>query len=241
MQTLPDSFGNFLMTYYETQSADDIIERDDGFITNSIGGAAYFSVYEAWAVHVKEGLSHVNGRVLDVGVGAGRHSLYLQEQGFDVIGIDASPKAIDLCQLRGVQDARLMRIESVDDSLGVINTVVMLGNNFGLFGGYEVGRYILRKFHAITSYDARIIAETLNPYTTTDEAHLSYHQWNRERGRMGGQIRFRHRFRQFCDDWMDYLFVDLNDLEMLLSGTGWQLETTIGNTDAAYIVMLTKR
>ncbi|MEO1286251.1 MAG: methyltransferase domain-containing protein [Chloroflexota bacterium] len=241
MRTQADSFGNFLMAYHQTQNASDIIERDDGFIETSIGGKAYFSTYNDWSHHVQEALSHVSGRVLDVGLGAGRHSLYLQEQGFAVVGIDASPLAIEVCRLRGVTDARLMTIEAVDNTLGHFNTILMLGNNFGLFGGYETGRNILENFHRITTPTAQIIAETLNPYTTTDQAHLTYHQWNREHKRMGGQIRFRHRYRQYCDDWMDYLFVDLSDLNQLIEGTGWQLKMTFGDTNGQYAICLSKQ
>jgi 2-polyprenyl-3-methyl-5-hydroxy-6-metoxy-1,4-benzoquinol methylase len=49
-----------------------------------------FSVYE-------EAMQFVKGRVLDVGCGEGRHSLYLQEKWFDVLGIDISPLAIKVC------------------------------------------------------------------------------------------------------------------------------------------------
>jgi SAM-dependent methyltransferase len=38
------------------------------------------------------------GRVLDVGCGTGEHALMAAARGFDAIGIDAVPKAIDLAQ-----------------------------------------------------------------------------------------------------------------------------------------------
>lgn len=240
MDTLKDSFGQFLMTYLQTGEADDIIERDDGFIGMSIGGAAYFSEYSEWSPNVHAALEFTQGRVLDVGLGAGRHALYLQAKGHDVIGIDNSPLAIEVSKLRGVKDARLMPIEAVGESLAVIDTVVMMGNNFGLFADFEKAQSILKRFYEISPQHGRILAETLNPYGTSDPIHLEYHQQNRDKGRMGGQIRFRHRYRQYCADWMDYLFVSLPELESILDGTGWRLSKTFGDTEGIYTMLLEK-
>ena len=35
---------------------------------------------------------------------------------------------------------------------------------------------------------AKIIAETLDPSQTQEPCHLAYHQFNRDRGRMAGQL-----------------------------------------------------
>jgi tellurite methyltransferase len=40
------------------------------------------------------------GRVLDVGCGIGRHALFLAREGFSVVGIDASPSALDSARAR---------------------------------------------------------------------------------------------------------------------------------------------
>ena len=68
--------------------------------------STYFSSYDDWPDNVKEAMSFVQGRVLDVGVGAGRFALYLQEQGHEVLGIDVSPGILEVCRQRGVQDLR---------------------------------------------------------------------------------------------------------------------------------------
>jgi 2-polyprenyl-3-methyl-5-hydroxy-6-metoxy-1,4-benzoquinol methylase len=59
-------------------------------------------------------MKSVKGRVLDIGVGAGRHSLYLQEKGFNVLGIDVSPLILEVCRKRGLKKSKLMQIESAN-------------------------------------------------------------------------------------------------------------------------------
>lgn len=240
MEAKKDAFGQCLKAYLETGSAHEIIERDDGFITTSMGPAAYFSEFESWMPHVLEALESVRGRVLEVGVGAGRHALYLQSKGYDVTGIDNSPLALDVATQRGVKDVRLMSIQDVDELPGVFDTITMMGNNFGLLGGFEQGQSILKQFAKITSDDARIIADSMNPYNTDDPVHLEYHQKNRDKGRMGGQLRFRVRYRQYCGDWFDYLLASVPEVESIIEGTGWHIAQTFGDMKTMYTIILEK-
>ena len=69
--------------------------------------------------------------------GAGRQALYFQEKGFDVVAIDNSPLAIEVCKKRGVIVARTISVSQISSTLGTFDTVIMFGNNFGLFGTPE--------------------------------------------------------------------------------------------------------
>jgi 2-polyprenyl-3-methyl-5-hydroxy-6-metoxy-1,4-benzoquinol methylase len=234
-----DAFGQCLLAYLQTGAAVEIIERDDGYIS-TMGPALYFSGPEDWEPHILDALRRARGRVLDVGLGAGRCSLFLQAQGREVVGLDNSPLAVTVARQRGVQATRLLALADVDDTLGMFDTVIMMGNNWGLLGGFESGQAILKRLAQITTPAARIIAETTNPYTTDDPAHLQYHQRNRAQGRMGGQVRFRVRFRQYCGDWMDYLLNSVPEVEQLVAGTGWHLAQTLGDTASHYVLVLEK-
>lgn len=131
-------------------------------------------------------MDFVKGKVLDVGCGAGRHSLYLQRKGFDVLGIDASPLATKICRLRGVKKAEVISIEDVNFKIGFFDSVLMMGNNFNLFGGFKKAQRLLNRFHRITTEDARIIAETLDPFKTDNPAYFEYYEMNKKRGKMSG-------------------------------------------------------
>ena len=47
----------------------------------------------------------------------------------------------------------------------------------------------------IENMEARLIAHGTDPYGTTDPVHVAYHRRNRDRGRLGGQLRLRLRYR----------------------------------------------
>lgn len=198
------------MAFYQNKSQIEIIERDDGLISGGgpFGRKLCLSGYKDWAPFEKECMRYVKGRVLDIGCGAGRHSLYLQKKGFDVLGIDNSPLAIEVCRLRGLRKTRVLDIEGLHRfKTGALDSILMMGNNFGLFGSFQKARRLLKQMHRITTKNARIIAQTLDPYQTKDPIHLNYHRINRKRGRMSGQIRLRVRFQNLIGPWMDYLMV----------------------------------
>ncbi len=182
-----------IWAYYRGKEVFEVWERSDGYITAD-PVQTYFSEYENWGIHQRKAMEFVRGRVLDVGCGAGRHSLYLQKLGFDILGIDVSPLAVKVCKSRGLKKTKVISIEEVNFKPGSFDSVIMMGNNFSLFGSFEKARRLLKKFRSITSEDALIIAETRDPYKTDNPSYLKYYEFNRKRGRMSGQFRGRIRF-----------------------------------------------
>lgn len=235
-----DAYGQEMWAYYNGERSFEIIERDDGYIDIGPETSVYFSSYEDWSPHEKKAMEFVKGRVLDIGCGAGRHSLYLQEKGFNVLGIDISPLAIKVCKLRGLRKAEVMAIEDLKFKPESFDTIIMMGNNFGLFGCFKKARRLLKRFHKMTSKNALIIAETRDPYKTKNPAHLEYHEFNRKRGRMSGQLRIRIRFRRYATRWFDYLMVSKDEMNEILKGTGWRVKEFIDSGGPSYIAIIEK-
>jgi 2-polyprenyl-3-methyl-5-hydroxy-6-metoxy-1,4-benzoquinol methylase len=237
-----DAFGHLLIDYQNGEQSVEIVEREDGYIDISrLGPLTYFAEYTEWAEHQKLATEYATGRVLDIGCGAGRHSLYLQKQGHDVLGTDISPLAVQLCKQRGIKNVSLVPITQLNSKLGVFNTILMMGHNFGLVGSYKRAQWLLKRFASMTTEDGKIVAETMDPYQTENPAHLAYHQYNRDRGRMSGQLRLRIRYKQYATPWFDYLFVSKSELEDILVGTGWTIERYIDPDKPTYVAIMKKR
>ena len=66
--------------------------------------------------------------VLDIGAGAGRVSSYLQERNIDIVALDISFGAIDVCRLRGIKNLYHEDIFSYDNTQS-FDCVLLLGNN----------------------------------------------------------------------------------------------------------------
>jgi SAM-dependent methyltransferase len=232
-----DAFGRMLVDYYYTQSGVEIIEREDGFISTGAGPVVYFLPFEEWPEHYKTALDYAQGRCLDIGCGAGRLGLHLQSQGMPVLGIDVSPLALEVCRLRGYAKTALLSITQISKKLGQFDTVCMFGNNFGLFANPQRARHLLKRLHAMTSSHARLLAESNYVYQTDDPVHLAYHAWNRQRGRMSGQLRIRSRYRKMIGAWFDYLIVSKPEMEQILDGTGWRVVRYLDRPDRPMIYL----
>jgi hypothetical protein len=141
--------------------------------------------------------------------------------------------AVEVARARGVRDVRLLSFEEVDESLGHFDTIVMFGNNFGLFGSPRKAERLLRRLRPLAD---RIVAASNNPYATAEPAHLAYQERNRERGRMSGQLRLRSRYRDLVGPWFDYLIVSPDEMATILEPTPWRIRTLIEASGSGYYV-----
>ncbi len=240
-----DAYGQEIWHSYKGERSFEVVEREDGYVNVSRGADSYLSDYGGWGRHEKEAIKYAKGRCLDLGCGAGRILLYLQRKKLYAVGIDSSPLAIKVCRLRGAKQARIMDIGDIGMLRGrPFDTVLMFGNNFGLFGSRAKALGLLRKLYGITSSVAVIIAETRDPYLTSNPVHFKYHAWNRKRGRMPGQLRIRVRFMQYATPWYDYLLVSKREMKGMLKGTGWKVKRFIDaeghKENGQYIAIITK-
>jgi SAM-dependent methyltransferase len=240
LQKSQDAQGRAMYDYYKGKQVSEIIERDDGYIDISDGPKSYFSEYKDWSQHIKKAMRYVNGRVIDIGCGAGRHSLYLQGKGFNVMGIDTSPYALKVCELRGLKKTKLISVDQLSLKLGKFDTILMFGNNFGLFENIKFGRRLLKRYSAITNDNACIIAETLDPYGTKEPYHTQYHKQNHLNGKFGGEVKIRVRYQNIISPWFNYWLAAKSEIQKMLDGTDWHVQRFIESKGLIYIAIIVK-
>ena len=215
----------------------EIIERDDGLI-NGAPADHYLAEPDEWQPHDHRALRLVRGAVLDVGVGAGRTALELQHRGMAVTGLDTSAGAIAVARKRGLRDTVLNTVDAYARSAARYDTFLLLGNNLGLIEGPERAPVFLAALADLARPGARIIAQGTDPYGTTDPVHVDYHRRNRERGRLGGQLRLRLRYRLLATGWFDYLNCSVDELAKLLEGTRWAIKSIDADDRPYYLAVL---
>ncbi|QLH76572.1 class I SAM-dependent methyltransferase [Halosimplex rubrum] len=221
-----DAFGAMLREYREIGEGCELVERDDGWVGISAGGEFYFAEDDEWPDPDRRALDRVEGRVLDVGCGAGRAALALQERGHGVTAVDVSPGAVEVSRDRGVRDARVADVADEFDP-DTFDTILMLGNNFGLVGTAETALDRLGDLATVATDDATLVVQSRDPVMTDDEHHLAYHEYNRERGRLPGALRMRVRHERLATPWFDYLMAAPDTMANLASETPWTLVDTI--------------
>ncbi len=225
--TFGDAFGQILLDRLAAPELDqaypELIERDDGYLQTGHRGR-YSARYEAWHPSERALIDRLHGRVLDIGAGAGRVALHLQNQGCDVVALDVSEGAVEVCRRRGVQTTFLGTVYDLLATSPVpFDGFVLCGNNMGLLASREEAPRFLGALAALARPGALVVGTWVDPYLTDNYDHLAYHAWNRERDRMGGQLRLRSRHRHLATPWFDYLFCSPAEAEQLIAATAWEI------------------
>ncbi|MCL5950886.1 MAG: class I SAM-dependent methyltransferase [Chloroflexi bacterium] len=236
-----DLFSEALWKFYRTGRASLYTEREDGFRWPE-DISWYFTPYREFPQYERAALTSVRGRVLDLGCGAGRHSLYLQRHGLDVTACDASASIAELARTRGVRHVRVVGAcgrTPFDDS--AFDTVLLFGNNLGICGTRSRFRRMLRELHRITSKDGLLLATTRSP-NAADPRELKYMQGNLARGRAEGQLRLRLVFEGQTSPWFHLLLLSPTDLLREANTQGWRVERVLSarKIEEGYAVVMQK-
>ena len=220
-----DAFGRALLDYLDHGPAarEHFVERDDGYI-QSFDTAIYFTGDPVLSETEAGLVDRAGSRVLDIGAGAGRHTLPLQNSGREAVALDISPGAIEVCRRRGVRRAFTGSLfDLAADGTEPFDTVLLLGNNLGLLESPDHAVHFFSALDRVTRPGSEIIGTCLDPLDTTDPVHLEYHERNRGRGRLPGQLRLRSRWANVATPWFAYLFVPVEELAGLAEDAGWEL------------------
>lgn len=242
MKTHTDTFGLALLDWAKGGTIPEIVERDDGFTEAGAGPEVYLSDFKGWPAAERQSVRHMRGRVLDVGCGAGRVALNLQQRGIDVVGLDSSSLAVEAAAIRGVEEVWCTSIDTLGKKIGLFDTIVLFGNNFGIFGTPGRAREILTDWAKWTKPTARIFVESTNAYCGgAPGIDRGYYHRNKERGNMPGQARFRYHYGHSVGPWFPWLFVSRNEMREILRGTGWHQARVLGDRSSEPYVAILER
>jgi len=219
-----DIFGLMYMLHQDGQGEQYSIEREDGLLETGKRVGDFFLPHKRWSQVETFVLRSVQGKILDVGAGTGKHSLYYQGLGHEVWAFDNSPRAIKIMGERGVKNALQGDVNQIEKLIlpNDFDTVLLMHNNFGLCGNRQSTLDFLRKVHSITSAGARIISVGVNPYASQDLRHIEYNR-RQERNDKKGVVRLRIRYKNIIGPW--YLLYMLSPQEMgeMSLEAGWRV------------------
>jgi SAM-dependent methyltransferase len=234
-----DAFGGMLRDFMNSHSLGvaEVIERDDGFI-HVQRPDRYFAAPQAWAQFERDALELAGDNVLDIGCGAGRFALALQQRGTAVTGLDVSAGACEVSRQRGVRDVVHGRVTRLARDGRRYDTFLLMGENLGLLEGASLAPVFLAELAAIARPGARIIGHGADPEAAADEALARYLRRDREPGRLPGELTIRLRHRDLATEWFGYLLCGPAELGELARGTGWRLTSARYADQANYLAVI---
>lgn len=135
--------------------------------------AHFFRTEKHLPVLEQTALEYCRGKVLDVGAGAGCHSLILHHRGLEVHPIERSKYSFETMRERSVPNARKLDFFELHNE--TYDTILLLMNGFGIAGTISGLERLLSKAKSLLRPDGQIIADSADIiYAYQDEENAVY-------------------------------------------------------------------
>ncbi|MFA7687185.1 MAG: class I SAM-dependent methyltransferase [Moheibacter sp.] len=176
----------------------------------------------------KKAMQLAKGRTLDVGAGAGPHSLYLQNiRGLDLTAIDISPKSIEICRERGIQKAVCSNLMDFSDE--PFDTILLLMNGTGIFESLDKTDAYLQKLHALLTAGGQILIDGTDIRYMYEQTGGSVELPEFE---YYGEVDFTIHYKGKKDDSVKWLYLDFETLKESAEANGFLVEMVEEDRDS---------
>ncbi len=206
-----------------------------GFTENEELPVAYFfRAYDKMPEWEQQALNLCMGSVLDVGAGAGAHSLELQKRGMEVCAVDVSPGAVDIMKTRGVHEAFCVDVMTFTGRK--FDTLLLLMNGIGMAQNLDGLKKLLLHLKSLLRPGGRIILES------TDILYM----FREEDGsillplgaRYYGEIKYQLHYNNKKGKSFPWLFVDKDNLSAIAGECGYATEVIYDGETSNYLAAL---
>ncbi len=168
-----------------------------------------FRLFEEMPDLEQTALKMAFGEVLDLGCGAGSHSLYLQNQGLSVKPVDVSKGAIEVCKLRGLEQAEAINLWDLKDTQ--FDTILALMNGAGICGSMKNLPHFLKHLVSLLKPGGQILMDSTDViYMFEDEngeTDLS------EVDHYYGEVEFQSRYLGQNSGSFPWIYIDFYNLQ----------------------------
>lgn len=217
------------------EDAQCVLRRDDGVAYPPIYAKQFFYP-DGLPKLDRLAVQQCSGRVLDIGAGAGSHSLAIRERGLDVTSVDISRKAVQVMAERGVPNSIVGDVFDVHP--GIFNTVFVI-LNIGIVQNLAGLDRFLAHLDNLLADGGQLITDSIDPRNPRDEAYRRYQQDKVAKGCYLGERTLRFEYRDQMSDWFEWMHIDPETLEQHVSEAGWHMQT-LGADGNRFLVTITR-
>jgi len=206
---MKDLFGKAILDFQTNNYPEDLITETSISEADEMSVAYLFRSYEQMPKLEQKALQLAKGKILDVGCGAGSHSLFLQNhRNLDVTSIDISPKAIKACELRGLKKTRIQNVMAIENEK--FDTILLLMNGTGIFGTLKQTPKFLQKLKSLLNPNGLILIDS------SDIIYMFDDDSDREKlinvKGYYGELTFTISYKNETEDSFPWLYLDYNTL-----------------------------
>ncbi|MDY8138534.1 class I SAM-dependent methyltransferase [Aquimarina sp. 2201CG5-10] len=233
-----DIFGIAIQDFYNNNHPTDITVQAPDFDDDIIPVSYLFRTYSEMPKIEQKALDLSSGKTLDVGCGAGSHSLYLQDKkNLDVTAIDISEGAIDICTKRGIHNTLVKNI--FDFNHQQYDTILLLMNGSGIIGKLnQIDRFFSHlKTLLLPNGQILIDSSDISYLFTDDDGGF----WVDASSGYYGEMQYRLSYKNQKSDWFDWLYIDYNTLQNAANANGLICELILEGEHHDFLARLTRQ
>lgn len=232
---MKDLLGQAILDFQTNNSSEDLVTETNISDAEEMSVAYLFRNYDEMPKLEKKALQLAKGKVLDIGCGAGSHSLYLQKKGFDVTSIDISENAIKACQLRELQKAKVQNILEVENEK--FDTILLLMNGTGIFETLNQTSKYLQKLKSILNPNGQILIDSSDIIYMFDKDDDDSFQVPADG--YYGELTFTISYKNETEEPFPWLYLDYNTLQNVAFANGLQCELILEGNHFDYLAKIT--
>ena len=230
-----DLFGKAILDFQTNNAPSAIITETTISETDEMDVAYLFRSFNEMPEIEQKALQLTRGKVLDVGCGAGSHSLYLQKvKNLDVTSIDISKNAIEACELRGLKNAKVQNVLDLENDK--FDTILLLMNGTGIFGTLAETSKYLQKLKSLLSPNGQVLIDSSDIIYMFDEDEDGS-KWIPADGYYGELI-FTISYKNKIEKPFPWLYLDYNTLQNAAFANGLQCELVEEGNHFDYLARL---
>ncbi|WP_294215151.1 class I SAM-dependent methyltransferase [uncultured Chryseobacterium sp.] len=234
---MKDLMGQAIHDYYHNNNPEDLQTETSISELDEMPVAYLFREFEEMNALEQKALNLCRGKVLDIGAGAGSHSLYLQnEKGLDVTALDISSKSIEICKARGLQQAVCGNMLQFPEQ--EFDTIVLLMNGTGIFQSLQVIDIYLKKLYSLLDKNGQILIDSTDIIYMFD-ADEDGGVYIPAEGYYG-ELDYIVHYKGESEDPIKWLYLDFNTLKNAAEHNGFKIEKVMQEEDS-YLAKLTKK
>ncbi|WP_394970342.1 class I SAM-dependent methyltransferase [uncultured Croceitalea sp.] len=231
-----DIFGEALLDYQQERYTEDIKTFSSLDEEDSIPLPHLFRSYSKMPELEKKALKLCKGKILDIGAGAGSHSLYLQKKGHQITAIDISAGAIETCSLRGVKNTIHKNILNYSETK--FDTLLLLMNGIGIVEKLSNIDTYLKKFKSLLNPMGQIILDSSDIiYMFEQDNDGGY--WIPNNVIYYGEVEFTMEYKDNKSDPFGWLYLDYNTLKNAAESNNFNCELVSEGNHYDYLARLT--
>lgn len=235
MEKEKDPMGAAIAEFHATGKADRLRVFSPDFDEDEIPVELLFRSYADMPEMEQRALQMATGRILDVGAGAGCHSLALQQMQKDVTAVDISPLSVSTMKARGVDNVLQQDFFALTDQY---DTILMLMNGIGIVGTVQRLPAFFRHISTILAPGGQLLLDSSDiAYIFEEEDGIIYLP---EGDRYYGELDYQMQYRDVKGATFPWLYLDFETLSQVASENGFTAELVMTGDHYDYLARITR-